>query len=171
MSVSSFISVRTAGAAGDGITDDTTTINRVLISAAASNLVVFFDAGTYKVTSTINVPPGSRIVGESYSVIMGAGPFFSNINAPQPVVAIGSVGLTGEVEWSDMIVSTQGATAGAILIQWNLASPASSPSGMWDVHTRIGGFTGSNLQLANCPTTPSAAGVVNQNCVAAFISM
>jgi glucan 1,3-beta-glucosidase len=169
--VLSFVSVRTGGAKGDGITDDTKILNQILASAAGSNLVIFFDAGTYKVTSTIFIPVGSRIVGESFSVIMGAGPFFSNIKSPQPVVSVGLAGQTGVVEWSDMIVSTQGATAGAILIQWNLASSATSPSGMWDVHTRIGGFAGSDLQLAQCPTTPTVPGAINQRCIAAFMSM
>jgi glucan 1,3-beta-glucosidase len=168
--LSQFVSVRTTGAKGDGLTDDTAAINSVLKSAAAASKIVFFDAGTYKVTSTITIPPGSKVVGESFSVIMGAGSFFSSITSPQPVVAVGAAGQSGVVEWSDMIVSTQGATAGAILIQWNLASTSSSPSGMWDVHTRIGGFAGSNLQLAQCPTTPNSA-AVNQNCVAAFMSM
>jgi glucan 1,3-beta-glucosidase len=168
--LSQFVSVRTGGAKGDGVTDDTAALNTILKNAAAAGQIVFFDAGTYKVTSTITIPLGSKVVGESYSVIMGTGSFFSSITAPQPVVSVGTVGQKGIVEWSDMIVSTQGATAGAILIQWNLASTASSPSGMWDVHTRIGGFAGSNLQLAQCPTTPDSA-TVNENCIAAFMSM
>jgi glucan 1,3-beta-glucosidase len=167
--LSSFVSVRTAGAKGDGVTDDTAALNAVLKSAAGKS-VVFFDAGTYKVTSTLQIPPGSKIVGESYSVIMGSGTFFANINAPQPVVSVGVSGQSGIVEWSDMIVSTQGATAGAILIQWNLASSSSTPSGMWDVHTRIGGFTGSDLQLAQCPKTPGNSSI-NSQCIAAFMSM
>jgi len=42
------------------------------------------------------------------------------------------------------------------------------------VHTRIGGFAGSNLQLPDCPTTPSTPtppAPVNPNCIAAFMSM
>ncbi|KAF8847257.1 pectin lyase-like protein [Acephala macrosclerotiorum] len=167
--LSSFVSVRSAGAKGDGVTDDTTALNNVLKSAAGKS-VVFFDAGTYKITSTLLIPAGSKIVGESYSVIMGAGTFFSNINAPQPVVSVGTAGQSGIVEWSDMIVSTQGPTAGAILIQWNLASTQGSPSGMWDVHTRIGGFAGSNLQVAQCPTGQGSP-AININCIAAFMSM
>lgn len=167
--LSSFVSVRSAGAKGDGVTDDTAALNTILQSSAGK-YVVFFDAGTYKVTSTVTIPAGSKVVGESFSVIMGSGPFFSNINAPQPVVSVGNTGQSGIVEWSDMIVSTQGSTAGAILIQWNLASPASTPSGMWDVHTRIGGFAGSNLQVAQCPKTPGSP-TINKNCIAAFMSM
>ena len=91
------------------------------------------------------------------------------MNNPQPVVRIGSAsGETGSVEWTDMIVSTQGAAPGAILIEWNMASPATSPSGMWDVHTRVGGFDGSSLQVAQCVKTLAQP---NTACYAAFMSM
>jgi len=102
-----FVSVRSAGAKGDGKTDDTAAINTVLQSAATHKQIVFFDAGTYKVSSTIYVPAGSKIVGETYPVIMGAGSFFSSITTPQPVVLVGKANEAGVVEWSDMIVSTQ----------------------------------------------------------------
>ena len=98
---------------------------------------------------------------------MSSGSYFSNMNSPQPVVRVGNAGATGQVQWSDMIVSTQGAQAGAILIEWNL-NTSGTPSGMWDVHTRIGGFVGSNLQYAQCP---SSATSVNNNCIGAFMSM
>jgi hypothetical protein len=140
---SQFLSVRAAGAAGDG-TDDTAIINAVLAEAAATGKIVFFDAGMYTVTSTIKVPPGSRIVGEAYPVILSSGPFFADLDNPQPVVQVGIPGAVGTVEWSDMIISTKGAQAGAILVEWNLASTG-TPSGMWDVHTRVGGFKGSDL--------------------------
>lgn len=164
-----FMSVRTGGAKGDGVTDDTTAIQNVINSATSAGKIVYFDAGIYKVSATINIGPGARIVGEAYPVIMASGSLWNSATNPIPVVRVGAAtGQTGVVEWSDMVVSTQGAMAGAVLIQWNLASPATTPSGMWDVHTRIGGFKGSNLQVAECPTTgtqPKAA------CIAAFQSM
>jgi glucan 1,3-beta-glucosidase len=168
--VTSFASTRSGVAKGDGVTDDTAALQSVINSAAAAGNVVFFDSGTYKVTSTLSIPPGSKLVGETYSVIMSSGSFFNNINSPQPVVRVDTAGQSGQVEWSDMIVSTQGTQAGAILIEWNLASPATTPSGMWDVPTRVGGFAGSNLQVANCPATPGS-GTVNANCIAAYMSM
>ncbi|KAJ5679840.1 CAZyme family GH55 [Penicillium macrosclerotiorum] len=162
---SSFVSIRSAGAKGDGSTDDTSAIQSALTTAASSGKIVYFDQGTYKVTGTIYVPPGSRIVGEAYPVIMASGSTFASISKPIPVIQIGKSGEAGSVEWSDMIVSTQGSTPGAVLIEWNLA--ANSGSGMWDVHTRIGGFSGSSQQVAQCPT--SAA--VSAACEVAYMSM
>jgi glucan 1,3-beta-glucosidase len=175
--VSRFLSVRDLGAKGDGVTDDSVALNAILKIASKAGKIVFFDAGIYLVKSTISVPAGSKIIGETYPLIMGSGAFFSDMSSPQPVVRVGQQGgQRGDaVEWSDMIVATQGAAAGAVLIEWNLHSPDNMPSGMWDVHTRIGGFTGSNLQVAQCLKTPSqnitSVAGVNANCIAAFMAM
>jgi glucan 1,3-beta-glucosidase len=171
---SDFVSVRTQGAKGDGVTDDSDTLNAILSNAAQSGKIVYFDAGTYLVKKTVFFPAGVHIVGESYSVIMSSGSFFASKDSPKAVVQVGTSGQNGHIEWSDMIVSTQGAQAGAILIEYNLASPSSLPSGIWDVHTRVGGFAGSKLQLADCPKTPSTVIVASnlaQNCIAAFLSV
>lgn len=165
--LSSFMSARSSGARGNGVTDDTTALQNAINAANSGGKVLFVDAGTYVVTGTIFIPANTKVVGEAYPVIMSSGAFFNNVNSPQPVVKVGRVGGFGVVEWSDMIVSTRGAQAGATLIEWNLASPGGSPSGMWDVHTRIGGFAGSNLQVAQCPTNAA----VSANCMAAFMSM
>jgi glucan 1,3-beta-glucosidase len=167
--VSSFLSVRSAGATGNGVTDDTTALQNAINSATSAGQVVFFDAGTYLVTRTLSIPAGAKLVGESYSVIMSSGSYFNNMNNPQPVVQVGTPGATGQVEWSDMIVSTQGTQAGAILIQWNLAT-SGTPSGMWDVHARVGGFVGSDQQVAQCVKTPTST-AVNTNCIAAYMTM
>lgn len=136
LGVGSFASVRSGGARGDGNTDDTAALQNTINSATSAGKVVFIDAGLYRVTGTINVPPNAKIVGEAYPLIMASGGFFSNINNPQPVIKVGSnSGQAGQVELSDFIVGTQGNTAGATLFEWNLASTG-TPSGMWDVHTR-----------------------------------
>ncbi|RDW84364.1 hypothetical protein BP6252_01954 [Coleophoma cylindrospora] len=166
---SSFRSVRSGGATGNGVTDDTTALQAVIDAATAAGQVTFFDAGTYKVTRTLFIPAGAKLVGETYSIIMSSGSFFNNMDSPQAVVRVGHAGDSGQVEWSDMIVSTQGAQAGAILIEWNLAT-SGTPSGMWDVHTRIGGFAGSDLQVAQCPTTPGSSSI-NTACIGSYMSM
>lgn len=167
--VTSFASVRGAGATGNGVTDDTTAIQSIIDSATTAGRVVYFDSGTYKVTRTITIPPGAKLVGESYPIIMSSGSFFNDMSNPKPVIQVGTPGATGQVEWTDMVVSTQGAQAGAVLIEWNLAT-SGTPSGMWDVHTRIGGFAGSQLSLAQCPKTPGNS-AINRNCIGCFMSM
>lgn len=168
-------SARSFGAAGDGVSDDTNAL-RALFQVVASRFdggaIAFIDAGYYRVTDTVYVPPNIRIVGEAVSaVIMGAGPKFSDINNPRPVIQIGSPGQTGYVEISDIIVSTQGGTSGAVLIEYNLNTPTSGrPSGLWDVHVRVGGFAGSKLQINDCPKTPAVPTAPNPACIAAYIS-
>lgn len=170
---SELISTRSAGARGDGIADDTKILQELLTRAARRQSVVFFDAGTYKVTRTLFIPPGSRIVGEFFPVILSSGLYFADIKHPRPVVQVGHAGQSGTVQWSDMIVSTQGPQAGAVLIEWNLASKG-EPSGMWDVHVRVGGFAGSELQVAQCPKTPqipTPPAAIDDRCIASYMSM
>lgn len=170
LAASSFVSARSSGARGDGNTDDTTALQNAINSAASAGKVLYIDFGIYKVTSTITIPTNAKIVGETYPIILSSGSFFADINNPKPVVRVGATsGQAGYVELSDFIVSTQGAQAGAILIEYNLAT-SGTPSGMWDVHTRIGGFAGSNLQVAQCRKTPGNS-AVNANCIAAYMSM
>ncbi|KFZ03364.1 hypothetical protein V502_11010 [Pseudogymnoascus sp. VKM F-4520 (FW-2644)] len=166
---SSFASVRSAGATGNGVTDDTNALQSIINSATSAGRIVYFDAGTYVVTRTIDIPPGAKLVGEGYPIILSSGSFFNDMSNPKPVVRVGAPGATGYVEWSDMIVSTRGTQAGAILIEWNLATTG-TPSGMWDVHTRIGGFAGSDLLLGDCPTTPGSTNI-NTNCIACYMAM
>ncbi|KAK1758033.1 pectate lyase superfamily protein-domain-containing protein [Echria macrotheca] len=178
---SSFLSARTYGAVGDGVTDDTKALNTLFQAVAENgNRIAFLDAGYYKVCDTVYIPSGAHVVGEALAaVIMGAGPKYADMENPYPVVMIGKPGEEGCIEMSDVIVSTQGATAGAVLIQYNLHTPSDEtgpasgdgPSGLWDVHVRIGGFAGSQLQTAECPITPNAAGYINKNCIAAHTSM
>lgn len=77
---------------------------------------------------------------------------------------IGKAGQSGSIEWSDMIVQTQGATPGAKLIEYNLRTARGS--GIWDVHTRVGGAKGTGHQVAQCPT-----GSVNPQCYAAHTNV
>jgi hypothetical protein len=177
---SAFMSARDHYATGDGQTDDTHALNGLFQVVVDSSYIAFLDAGYYKVTDTIFIPPNTRVVGEGLaSVIMGVGEKFSDPNNPRPVVQVGKPGDVGFVEMSDIIVSTQGPTAGAVMIEYNLNTPAAEhtcspgdpPSGLWDVHVRVGGFAGSQLQVAECPTTPNQPDYVNPSCIAGYMGM
>ncbi|KAI4174041.1 MAG: hypothetical protein LQ343_002605 [Gyalolechia ehrenbergii] len=169
LAVSQFISARSAGAAGDGTTDDTNSLQDLFLRAVSSGKTVFLDSGVYRITRTLYVPKESKIVGEAYPVILSSGPFFTEMPNPQPVVQVGKRAEKGCIELSDFVVGTQGAQAGAVGIEWNLVSE-NTPSGMWDVHVRIGGFAGSELQLADCPAIPESS-TVNEKCIGAHTSM
>ncbi|KAF9731820.1 hypothetical protein PMIN06_007795 [Paraphaeosphaeria minitans] len=174
LSVDQFLSARTLGAKGDGKTDDTKALNDALQKAKAEGKILFVDAGYYKVSGTVYVPAGSRIVGEALSsVILASGPFFGDMKNPKPVVQIGTQGEHGSIEWSDFLVSTQGPNAGAILIEYNLFSTG-EPAGLWDVHARIGGFAGSHLQQEQCikePEETTTAVNLKKECIASYLSL
>ena len=173
--LSQFLSARDLGCAGDGETDDTDALNAAISKAKDEDKILFIDAGYYKVTSTIYIPPGSKIVGEALaSVILSAGEYFNNMEAPKAVVQVAKPGERGSLELSDLFLSTQGQQKGAILMEYNLGTFDKEPAGLWDVHTRIGGFAGSDLQTAQCEKTPDVE-ITEDNlveeCIAAYMSI
>ncbi|KAJ7724091.1 exo-beta-1,3-glucanase [Mycena maculata] len=165
--VSQFVSVRSHGATGNGETDDTAALNAVF-AAYAGCKIIFFDAGTYVVTSTLTIPAGTQIVGEAWSVIAGKGAAFQNINSPQPVVQVGAPGSSGLVEITDIVFSTIGPAGGAIVVEWNVAQTTQGGAGMWDSHIRLGGAAGTNLLATNCPSSGSGG---TTNCLAAYAGL
>ncbi|KAJ7118715.1 exo-beta-1,3-glucanase [Mycena epipterygia] len=165
--VTQFVSVRTQGAKGDGVTDDTAALKAVF-AAFSGCKIIFFDAGTYVVTSTLTIPAGTQMVGEAWSVIAGKGATFQNINSPVPVVQVGAPGSSGLVEITDIIFSTIGPTGGAIVVEWNVKQTTQGGAGMWDSHIRLGGAAGTNLQASNCPSSGSGG---TTNCLAAFAGL
>ncbi|KAI0601014.1 pectate lyase superfamily protein-domain-containing protein [Biscogniauxia sp. FL1348] len=169
LTAADFVSARSSGAKGDASTDDTAALQSA-IDSAANGKVLFLDYGLYKVTGTLKIPAGTKIIGEGYPVIMGAGSFFGDMSSPQPVLQVGSTsGEAGQVEFSDFVVATQGPAPGATLIEWNLAT-SGTPSGMWDVHARVGGFTGSDFQVAQCLKQPGSD-AIDANCIGAYMLM
>ncbi|KPI42190.1 Glucan 1,3-beta-glucosidase [Cyphellophora attinorum] len=189
---SAFLSVRSAGAIGDGSTDDTAAFQAVVNSAVSQSKILYIDAGVYVLTKTLYIPAGARITGEAYPTLLATGSFFADMSTPQPFIQIGKPGETGTVLWADAMISGRGALPGAIFVEYNLASSSPSaapaggtwtdygsqsltgPSSLWDVHVRIGGFAGSDLQINNCPvdkTTAIPPGTVPEQCIAGFMSM
>lgn len=170
LAASSFVSVKAGGAKGDGSTDDTAAIQKVL-DAATTDQVVYFDHGAYVVTDTINVPKNVKITGEVWPMIMAKGTSFSDMANPKPVFRVGQPGDTGAVEISDMIFQTLGPAPGAIMIEWNLKGSSNGAAAMWDVHNRIGGSAGTELQLAECAKNPNATHAANAKCEGSFLMM
>ncbi|PCH43394.1 glycoside hydrolase family 55 protein [Wolfiporia cocos MD-104 SS10] len=169
-SSSQFMSVKSQGATGDGSTDDTAAIQAVFDNYAGC-YIIYFDAGIYIVSSTITIPAGTQVVGEAWTTIMGTGSNFEDYNHPQAVVRVGeNSGDEGVAEITDMIFSTRGPTAGAIVVEWNVHDPSGQQgaAGTWDTYIILGGRDGTNLQYSECPAGNSSDG--NQ-CFAAFIGL
>jgi glucan 1,3-beta-glucosidase len=165
---SSFISVKSAGAKGDGTTDDTAALQKVLDSATADQ-VVYFDHGAYVITDTLKVPKNIKITGEVWPMIMAHGDKFQNAKKPVAALQIGQKGDTGSVEMSDLVITTKGSCRGAILMEWNVAAETQGSAGMWDVHIRIGGTAGTEMQSDTCKKTPDVKTRPKAECIAAFM--
>ncbi|KAI9846892.1 MAG: hypothetical protein M1837_003504 [Sclerophora amabilis] len=168
ISVSSFVSVKSKGAKGDGKTDDTAAIQAVL-DGASTDQIVYFDHGAYVVSNTVKVPKNIKITGEIWPLILAAGDAFQDESNPIPVFQVGQAGDRGAVEMSDLMFETIGPQPGAIMMEWNVHDSSQGASGMWDVHFRIGGSAGTELQSDKCSKNPSVTSAVDPSCKAAFL--
>ncbi|KAI8620624.1 pectate lyase superfamily protein-domain-containing protein [Chytriomyces sp. MP71] len=146
---SNVLSAKSNGAKGDGVTDDTAALQALFNLANPSNLI-FLDHGAYVVTNTITIPPGARITGEVFSIILASGTKFKNVQAPVPVFRVGQAGDVGSVELSNIIFEVAGPLPGAILVEWNIKPSSPGAAALWNVHARVGGTAGSQLQQDKC---------------------
>lgn len=170
--VSNFISVKSNGAKGDGTTDDTAAIQTVLNTYAGTGKIIFFPHGVYRVSNTVTVPVNTKIVGEAWSVIMADGSAFKQVGNPTPVFKVGNAGDSGYVEISELLFETRGAQPGAVLMEWNSRDPSGQQgvNGIWDVHFRVGGSAGTQLEAAQCAKNPSTTiSTPNSACFGAFM--
>lgn len=140
--------------------DDGPAINAILRKNANCK-IVFFPQGIYRTDATIYVPPGSRLVGEVFSVISGAGTYFSNLDSPQPVIKVGNPDERGVAQFTDLLFSVADILPGAIIVQVNMAGPEPGDVGFWNCVIRAGGSVDS-LVSTQCGDPDSA------NCKAAF---
>ncbi|PGG96344.1 hypothetical protein GX51_07874 [Blastomyces parvus] len=135
----------------DGTGDNTGDINAFLEKANKEDKIAYFPAGIYRVGGTVFIPTGSRVQGASWSQIQGAGFYFNDIHNPRVVVQVGEKGDVGDMEIVDMMFTAQGATAGAILVEWNVHEDSQGSAAMWDSHIRVGGAAGTDLDIETCP--------------------
>ncbi|PVH76745.1 glycoside hydrolase family 55 protein [Cadophora sp. DSE1049] len=138
-------SVKDFPAYGDGQTDDTHNVNAILARNAGC-AITFFPAGTYLVSDTVIIPPGSRIVGEAFLAISTVGSKFSDADSPHVMVQVGSPGDSGVGQISDMLFTVADILPGYILVQVNMAGTSPGDVGFWNSHFRVGGAAGSAVQ-------------------------
>ncbi|KAF2874133.1 exo-beta-1,3-glucanase [Massariosphaeria phaeospora] len=170
--VESFISLKSAGAKGDGATDDTDAIQKA-IDGLQDGQVLYADHGAYLITKTVTIPAAKnvKIVGEIWASFMATGEFFGNMDDPKPAFKVGEQsGDKGSFEMSDCIITTQGPAPGGILMEWNI-NAENGAAGLWDVHFRVGGWEGTKLQSSNCKKNPSAQHAPNPECIGSFMQL
>ncbi|PRP83184.1 exo-beta-1,3-glucanase [Planoprotostelium fungivorum] len=144
--------------AGNGYTDDT--INLQYIISNYINYVLYFPAGTYRVTQTLFFPPNSRIHGEGWSTLSAWGPLFNNASAPVPLALVGNPGDVGVAQFVDMQFTVGQPLPGCILMRVNMAGNNPGDVGLWNTYFRVGGIAGSWV-LTNC----------TNNCQSAYLSL
>jgi len=154
------------GCSNDGSGDQASCLNKFLRDAVDAGKVAYFPAGIYAVGSTVHIPTGSVVQGSLWSQIQGSGFYFSDMQNPKVMVRVGNRGEIGTMEITDMMFSVRGATAGAIMVEWNVAAVSQGAAAMWDSHFRVGGAIGSDLDLSTCPKFSN-----NAECIAASLML
>ncbi|TLD31026.1 hypothetical protein PspLS_01908 [Pyricularia sp. CBS 133598] len=158
------IATTDGGCKNDGTGDQASCINAFLRKAVDGRKIAYFPAGVYVVGSTVNIPTNSVVQGSLWSQIMGSGFYFSDMKNPKVMVQVGNKGDVGTMEITEMLFSVRGATAGAVLMEWNVAAVSQGAAAMWDSHFRVGGGLGTDLDLSTCPKFSNKA-----ECIAASL--
>ncbi|OBT68746.1 hypothetical protein VE03_02225 [Pseudogymnoascus sp. 23342-1-I1] len=166
LDTSDIISVKSHGAVGNGVHDDSDAIIATLALATTDNLI-YFPAGSYLVTKTILFPKNARITGEVWSQIVASGSYFADMDNPKVMVKVGNRGDVGSIEITDMIFTSIGALPGLIFVEWNIEEDSPGSAAMWDSHVRVGGTLGTKLQVAECPPVME----IKSACIAASMLM
>ncbi|RKL32578.1 Glucan 1,3-beta-glucosidase [Fusarium proliferatum] len=162
---SQILDAKAYGAKGDGKTDDTAVLKHLFSAAANMSAIVYVPFGVYIITDTVEIPVGSRVIGQAWPQIMATGSKFADPLKPRVAVRVGLPGQVGVVEIQNMMMTVKGATAGAIMMEWNVHE---SGQGSADTHFRVGGAAGTDLTVKDCP---KLSGKVNPNCVAASLML
>ena len=149
--VADFVHLKDGGAKGDGSTDDTAAVQQTFDQYGDGSKIIFVDSGTYILTDTVTIPKNAKVVGEAWAQFAANGDKFSDPSNPRPMLKVGNVSDVGSVEIQDLILTTKGGTAGAVLMQWNVKASGPGAAALWDVHARVGGATGTELTRRECP--------------------
>ncbi|EED14258.1 exo-beta-1,3-glucanase, putative [Talaromyces stipitatus ATCC 10500] len=147
---------------GDGVTDDATSLNAILRENAANCRVTYFPYGVYILRDTLFIPPGSKIVGEGWAVLSGAGGAFADPWNPRAVVKVGYPGDVGVTEIQNMRFTVAEVLPGAKLLEINMAGANPGDVGLWNTLTTLGG-------TADTTISTSCVSQDTRTCMAAFM--
>ncbi|KAL1890787.1 hypothetical protein Sste5346_008112 [Sporothrix stenoceras] len=154
-----------SGANGDSSSDDTKAVQDFFNKYGDGGKVIYVDAGTYLLSDTVTVPKDAKIVGKTWAQFAATGRKFSDPKNSRVMLKVGSSGDEGTVEMQDLILTTKGGTAGAVLMEWNVHGKSAGAAALWDVHARVGEAAGTGLTPDGCP--PITGGTNPSRCQAA----
>ena len=149
---------------GDGYTNDVDSLNAILADNAANCKISYFPYGVYHVEDTLKIPVGSRIMGEAWAVISGAGDAFKDSSNPKPVVQVGQKGDVGVIEIQDMRFSVAEILPGAIIVEVNAAGTNPGDVAMWNTLVTVGGTAETSIK-DDCNNQDTS------KCMAAFLML
>ncbi|KAG7417882.1 Glucan 1,3-beta-glucosidase [Fusarium oxysporum f. sp. rapae] len=155
-------------AKGDGKTDDTAVLNYLFSAAANMSAIVYVLFSVYIISDTVEILVGLRVIGQVWPQIMATGSKFADALKPRVAVCVGLPGQVGVIEIQNMMMTVRGATAGAIMMEWNVHESGQGSAGLWDTHFRVGGAAGTDLTVKDCP---KLSGKVNPNYIAASLML
>ena len=112
------INVKDYGATGDGVTDDTAAI-QAAVDAAAGSASVLFPAGVYKLTSTVEVPATSHLVGQP-----GAEIKYTTTGPDSPQSAFTITG--SDVTIEDLTITGPRTSAATLHNEWGIDAQGAS---------------------------------------------
>lgn len=135
--------------AGDGVTDDTASLQAILNSAAGKSLL-YFPHGIYLLTNTLLIPTGSKLIGEAFTEFSASGSKFSNVKSPTPMIKVGNAGDIGVAQLTDFVFTVADILPGTVLVEVNMAGPKAGDVGFFNCHFRIGGAHGSKVDTSAC---------------------
>jgi hypothetical protein len=162
---------------GDGQHDDTLALQTAINLAASSQKIAYLPFGIFRLTSTLTIPSGTRLVGNAWSTLSGYGPFFADGSSPKPIVKIGEVNSTGTAVLQDLRFTVGQALPGAILLQINMAGASPGDVAVFNSLITIGGTRDTEIDCyseSSSPSPPASSfpGSSSQpNCVGAYIGL
>ncbi|KXJ84885.1 pectate lyase superfamily protein-domain-containing protein [Microdochium bolleyi] len=157
---------REHGAHGDGETRDDLVLNAILRTAANLSAVVYLPYGIYRLEDTLDVPIGTRLIGQAWPQLMAVGSNFNNATATRPAVRVGQPGEQGIVEMQGLTFISQGPAVGAVLLEWNIHEAGQGSAGLWDSHVQVGGSKGTMLDAGQCLAGAAAS---DSDCIGAAL--
>lgn len=133
--------------AGDGVTDDTASLQAIL-NAAAGKQLLYFPHGIYLLSDTLLIPPGSRLVGESFTEFSATGNKFKDAKNPTPMVKVGSSRDVGVAQMTDFVFTIADILPGTVMLEVNMAGDKPGNVGFFNCHFRVGGARGSKVETS-----------------------